>query len=214
MSARPAADRPASEREEFAETFLALGEHAPTVLPGWDAADLLEHLLLREGAPQLILGRRLPGRLGAAARQRIEDLRALPWRARVERFRTGPGRFSVAGRADALTGQAELLIHHEDLRRALEGHEVRVLDRERTEAAWRAVGLMAPVAMHVAADVTLVSPLGGRRYRSRSSRGSLRVHGDPLELLLWVTGRDEIARVRLHGDEGARRALAEGRRGL
>jgi hypothetical protein len=40
------------------------------------------------------------------------------------------------------------------------------------------------------------------------------VHGEPLELLLWVTGRDEVARVRLHGDEGARRALAEGRRGL
>lgn len=214
MNVEPSPGGPLTEREEFAQTFLALGEHAPTILPGWDAADLLEHLLLREGAPQLIVGQRLPGPLGAAARQRIEDLRALPWPARVEKFRAGPGRFSIAGRVDGLTGQAELLIHHEDLRRAQDGHDVRALDRERTAAAWRAVGYMAPVVMRVPADVTLISALGGRRFRARSSRGSLRVHGDPLELLLWVSGRDEIARVRLHGDEGARRALAEGRRGL
>lgn len=214
MSARPADDRALSEREEFAKTFLALGEHASTVLPGWDAADLLEHLLLREGAPQLLLGRRLPGRLGAAARQGIEDLRALPWRARVERFRTGPGRFSIAGRVDALSGQGELLIHHEDLRRAQPGWEPRPPQAERDRSAWRALGVMAPLAMRVAADVTFVSPQGGRRIGSRHAAGSLRVHGEPLDLLLWVTGRDEIARVRLHGDEGARRALAEGRRGL
>ncbi|WP_341855382.1 hypothetical protein [Brachybacterium sp. GPGPB12] len=115
---------------------------------------------------------------------------------------------------DRLSGQAEPLIHHEDLRRGRPDWEPRRPDAERDRAAWRAVGLMAPLAMRIPAEVTLVSPLGGRRPRSRGAEGSLRVHGEPLEPLLWVTGRDEVARVRIHGDSGGRRALAAGRRGL
>ncbi|ACU85385.1 conserved hypothetical protein TIGR03085 [Brachybacterium faecium DSM 4810] len=203
-----------TERESLTRTFLDLGPQAPTILPGWDAEDLLEHLLLREGAPHLIAGRKLPGPWRAAAGRELERRRAAPWQERVERFRTGPGRWSLAGRVDALSGQGELLIHHEDLRRAQDGWQPRRLSAERTADAWRSVGLMAPLAMRVRADVTLVSPVGGRRLRSRGAVGALRVHGEPLELLLWVSGRDDVARVRIHGDEAALRALGEGRRGL
>jgi len=207
-------ENPLSEREEFARTFLALGPEAPTILPGWDAAELLEHLLLREGAPHLRMAPSLPGPLGRRAQQSLERLRARPWQDRVEQFRRGPGRLSPVGRLDALSGQGELLIHHEDLRRARDGWEPRRLSPATAAAAWRAVGLMAPLAMRVRADVTLVSPLGGRQLRSRRAAGALRIHGEPLELLLWVSGRDEVARVRIHGDESALRALREGRRGL
>jgi uncharacterized protein (TIGR03085 family) len=168
----------------------------------------------REGAAHLQLGTRLPGPLGRRSREALERRRDLAWEERVDRFRRGPGPLSPVGRLDALSGQAELLIHHEDLRRAQRGWEPRPPEPERDRAAWRALGLMAPLALRVRAEILLVSPLGGRRLRSRRAEGSLRVHGEPLELLLWVTGRDEVARVRLHGDEGARRALAEGRRGL
>jgi uncharacterized protein (TIGR03085 family) len=202
------------EREAFAASFLSLGPEAPTILPGWDAEDLLEHLVQRESTPQLMLGARLPGALGRAAREAQERWRARDWEERVMGFRRGPGPLSPVGRLDALSGQAELLIHHEDLRRAQDGWEPRRPEPARDRAAWRATGLMAPLAMGVRADVTLVSPLGGRRLGARRAEGSLRVHGEPLELLLWVTGRDEVARVRIHGDEAARRALAEGRRGL
>lgn len=202
------------ERADVARTFLVLGPEAPTILPGWDATDLLEHLLLREGAPHLQLGLHLPGPPGARARRAVEALRASSWEDRVERFRRGPGRLSPIGRLDALGGQGELLIHHEDLRRAQPGWEPRRLPAAAAADAWRAVGLMAPLAMRVRADVTLVSPLGGRQLRSRRAAGSLRVHGEPLELLLWLSGRDGVARVRVHGDEPALRALREGRRGL
>ncbi|MBB5831489.1 TIGR03085 family metal-binding protein [Brachybacterium aquaticum] len=203
-----------TEREEFAATLAALGPQAPTILPGWDAADLLEHLLLREGGAHLLVGERLPGPLGRRAAESRAARREVPWAEQVARFRQGPGRLSPVGRLDALTGQAELLIHHEDLRRAQPGWEPRRLSREREDDAWRALGLMAPVSMRVRADVTLVSPRGGRRFGSRRAAGSLRVHGEPLELLLWVSGRDDVARVRLHGDGAARRALQDGRRGL
>lgn len=202
------------EREAFARTFLLHGPEAPTILPGWDATELLEHLLLREGAPHLRVGSRLPGPLGARAQRALDALRASSWQDRVARFRKGPGRLSPIGRIDALSGQGELLIHHEDLRRAQPGWEPRRLPAEAEADAWRAVGLMAPLAMRVRAEVTVVSPQGGRRLRSRHAVGSLRVHGDPLELLLWVSGRDEVARVRVHGDQAALRALDQGRRGL
>lgn len=205
---------PASEREAFADTFSALGPSAPTILPGWDATDLLEHLLLRERQPHLMIGGRLPGPLGRRAGSARQALRDLPWRERVDRFRAGPGRFSPVGAADRLSGQGELLIHHEDLRRAQDGWVPRRLPAQTAAAAWRAVGLMAPLAVHVRADVALVSPLGGRRVRSRRAEGSLRVHGEALELLLWVSGRDEVARVLVHGEAPALRALQEGRRGL
>lgn len=203
-----------TEREEFAATFLALGPTAPTILPGWDAAALLEHLHLRERAPHLMLAHRLPGPLAGRVRAALERYRRTPWEQRVAGFRAGPGPLSPIGRLDALSGQSELLIHHEDLRRAQDGWEPRRLPAARAEDAWRAVGLMAPLTMSVRADVTLVSPLGGRRLRARHSDGSLRVHGEPLELLLWVSGRDEVARVQVHGEPAALRALQDGRRGL
>lgn len=202
------------EREQFARSFLTLGPQAPTILPGWDSEDLLEHLLGRERRPALILGRRLTGPLGRRVDAARAAWRELPWEHRVETFREGPARLSPVGAMDRLSGQGELLIHHEDLRRAQPGWEPRVLDEETSALAWRALGLMAPLAMRVRADVTLVSPRGGRRLRSRRAAGSLRVHGEPLELLLWASGREEVARVRVHGDSGALRALREGRRGL
>lgn len=203
-----------TEREEFAATFLALGPTAPTILPGWDSAALLEHLHLRERAPHLMLAHRLPDPLSGRARAALERYRSTPWEQRVAGFRTAPGPLSPIGRLDALSGQSELLIHHEDLRRAQDGWEPRRTSAARAEDAWRAVGLMAPLAMSVRADVTLVSPLGGRRLRARRSAGSLRVHGEPLELLLWVSGREEVARVQVHGEPAALRALQDGRRGL
>lgn len=205
---------PGTEREQFAATFLALGPSAPTILPGWDAAALLEHLHLRERAPQLMLAQRLPDPLGRRARSALAQYRETPWEQRVASFRVAPGPLSPIGRLDALSGQGELLIHHEDLRRAQDGWEPRRAPAVNEEGAWRSVGLMAPLAMSVRADVTLVSPLGGRNLRSRRSVGSLRVHGEPLELLLWVSGRDQVARVQVHGEPAALRALQDGRRGL
>ena len=203
-----------TEREEFAASFLALGADAPTILPGWDASALLEHLHLRERAPHLMLASHLPGLLHRRAQAALARYRERSWTERVGLFRVPPGSLSPVGRLDALSGQAELLIHHEDLRRAQPSWEPRRLAAAVDRDAWRAVGLMAPLAMQVQADVTFVSPLGGRQVRTRRSVGSLRVHGDPLELLLWASGRDEVARVRVHGEPAALRALQDGRRGL
>lgn len=203
-----------SLREEISASFLELGPQAPTILPGWDAAQLLTHLLLRERYPYLLVGRSMPGGLGRRSDEAVARLESLPWREQVELLRSGPPRLSPVGRIDRLTGDAELLIHHQDLLRAQPGWTERPVRPEVQEQAWRLVGPMARVAMRVRADVTLVSPLGGRRLASRRGDGGLRVHGQPIDLLLWVSGRDETARVRVCGDQEARQALRAGRRGL
>ena len=76
------------------------------------------------------------------------------------------------------------------------------------------MGGFALIALKVPARVTLVSPRGGRQVGPRRAEGSLRVHGEVLELLLWVTGRDEVAQVQVQGDAAGLAALREGRRGI
>src|SRR5699024_1398772 len=80
---RAGGGRECDEREALAASFAALGPEAPTILPGWDAEDLLEHLVLRESVPHLIVGPRLPGALGRRAREARESWRDRPWTERV-----------------------------------------------------------------------------------------------------------------------------------
>lgn len=202
------------EREALAASFLSLGPDAATILPGWDARELMVHLLLRERHSALVPGLTLPGSLGSRARAVREELREADWETLVERLREGPGRLSPLGAVDRFSGQAEQLIHHEDLRRAQDGWEPRGPSGVSQEDAWRAVRLMAPLTLRVPVQVLLVSPLGGARVGSRTADASIRVHGEPVDLLLWATGRERVARVRLHGDAAGRRALAAGGRGL
>lgn len=203
-----------TERQQIADSFEQLGPEAPTILPGWGASELLEHLLLRERHALALAGSLVPGPLtGFALQRRRRQLAELSFSERVQLLREGPGPLSPTGRIDQLTGDGELLIHHEDLRRAQGGWEPRRLSARRSADVWRTVRRMAPVMAHIPAQVTLISPLGGLRLGSRWRDGSLRVHGDVMELLLWVSGRDEVARVRIHGDPVGLQALAEGRRG-
>lgn len=202
------------EREALAASFLALGPAAPTILPGWDARELMVHLLLRERHSALVPALRMPGPYGARARAVEGELRGADWETLVERLQEGPGRLSPLGAIDRLSGLAEQLIHHEDLRRAQDGWEPRGPGAVSQEDAWRAVRLMAPLTLRVPVRVLLVSPLGGARVGSRTAEASVRVHGEPVDLLLWATGRERVARVRVHGDDAGRRALAAGGRGL
>src|SRR5690625_404315 len=77
-------------RESLSAAFLDLGPRAPTILPGWEAAQLLSHLLLRERYPHLQIGRMLPSGLGRGAAAAVEQLEASPWQEQVELLRNGP----------------------------------------------------------------------------------------------------------------------------
>lgn len=204
----------ARERASLADDLELLGPDAPTVLPGWSARDLLLHLLLREGAPQLLVAAHVPGPVGGWSRGRIDALAALPWSRQVQRFRSGPPRLSPLRALDSFANTSENTVHHEDLLRAQPGWNPRPLTADDQRELWAVLRRMAPLLVRASVSVMLVSSFGGIRLGSaKADNGSVRVHGEPLELLLWAFGREQ-AQVRLEGSEFAQRALAQGRRGF
>ncbi|MCS6710627.1 TIGR03085 family protein [Brachybacterium sp. EF45031] len=203
------------ERRALADDFDRLGPDAPTILPGWDAEDLLEHLIVRETRPDLALGEAVPvPPVAERTRRALERRRETSWTRRVEEFRSGPARLSPLRPIDQLVNTGEYLVHHEDLLRAQPGWEPRPLGAEAERELWALVRRAARVLVRVPVDVTLVSPHGGVRVRTRHPEGTVRVHGPASELLLWIFGRDEVTQVEVIGDEDTLAALQRGRRGV
>lgn len=204
-----------SERASLADDFISFGPDAPTILPGWGAQDLLEHLIVREQRPDLALGVLVPVHaISDWAEAERAKLRELDWAEQVERFRSGPPRFSPVRGIDRLMNTGEYVVHHEDLLRARPGWSPRDLGEPAERELWGSVRHMGRGLIHAEADITLVSPLGGVRVPSKRSHGAVRVTGKPSELLLWSFGRDRVARVDVQGEPAAITALNAGRRGV
>ncbi|MBB3082012.1 TIGR03085 family metal-binding protein [Geodermatophilus sabuli] len=203
-SSRPLVDR---ERAELADLLAALGPDARTCCHGWTTAHLAAHLVVRERRPDAMPGLAVE-QLGIAApltawSHRLEDqLReSAPHADVVARLRSGPPAWSPLGwpLLARLVNTAEFAIHHEDARRAQPGWEPRALPRADQDELWGAAVLFARRA-------TGRVP-GGLRLRRSDVPGMVRrisraeppttVEGEPLELLLWASGRDDIARVEI-----------------
>ncbi|WP_058233989.1 TIGR03085 family metal-binding protein [Devriesea agamarum] len=202
------------ERTRLADALLVLGPKAPTLCAGWCADDLLEHLVLRERRPDLLLASVLP--LSPAqkiAREHHRRWEERPWVERVEVFRGGPQRFSPVRLMDPLMNTLEYYIHHEDLLRAQPTWHARPLSEQSQKELWNALGGAGRLLVSADVDVILVSAYGGIRA-SRGQQGSVRVYGLPCELVLWAFGRQDVADVWVEGDPRAIEALKQGRQGF
>jgi uncharacterized protein (TIGR03085 family) len=197
-SSRPLAAR---ERAGLADLLDALGPDAPTCCAGWTTAHLAAHLVVRERRPDAMPGlalEQLPAARALAARtHRIEDrLRAsTPYAEVVARLRSGPPAWSPLRWPvlDGLVNTAEFAIHHEDARRAQPDWAPRPLDRADQDALWGAAVLFARRtpggAVLRRSDVPDVEKRVGGAARI--------VEGEPLEVLLWASGRRDVARVKV-----------------
>jgi uncharacterized protein (TIGR03085 family) len=105
---------------------------------------------------------------------------------------------------DRLLNTAEMVIHHEDVRRAQPGWAPRDLPRSVQDQLWRSVPLLARgrAATSTAgglfvrrSDVPDGAP--GSERRLRDGQPTTTVIGAPLEVLLWVSGRATVACVDL-----------------
>lgn len=203
------------ERASLSDDFISFGPDAPTILDGWDAQELLEHLILRERRPDLLVGPKVPVQaISEWAEQGRAKLVDLDWAHQVAIFRQGPGRFSPVRGLDGLMNTGEYFVHHEDLRRARQGWEPRTLGESAERELWGVLKRMARLLVRATVDVTLVSPQGGLRLPGKRDAGSVRVHGNASELLLWAFGRDRVARVQLEGEPEALLVLNRGQRGV
>jgi uncharacterized protein (TIGR03085 family) len=197
-SSPPFAD---TERGALAELLDEVGPAAPTCCEGWTTAHLVAHLVARENRPDTLPGYGAEVAFGggplAAWSHRVEDsLReATPFPELVGRLRAGPPVWSplswppVARRLNT----TEFAIHHEDVRRAQPDWSPRVLPRDAQDALWGAVGLFARSAAGRRGLVLRRSDVAGTE--KRYGKGGRTVTGEPMELLLWASGRRDVARV-------------------
>jgi uncharacterized protein (TIGR03085 family) len=189
------------EREELCDLFLELGPDAPTLCEGWTTADLAAHLAVREREPWAAGGIMIE-RLAPFTEKRRQAWKAKGYEQVVATLRPGPPPWwRVPGLRD-LVNLNEWAIHHEDVRRA--SGRGRRTDRPDLEAAvWRTLrrGAWVMTRKVKGAGVDLVVPDGARAPGKGEPRAELR--GEPLELLLYLSGRRGAAEVALAGADTA-----------
>ena len=201
-SSRPLAER---ERAALADLLEELGPDAPTRCEGWTTAHLAAHLVTRDRRPDTTPGFALEatpvGRPFAAWSHHVEDrLRAgSRYADLVARVRSGPPRWLPAAwpPVSAVVDTAEYVIHHEDVRRAQPGWTPRALPREVQDRLWGNVVLFGRLAAGGVPGALVLrrSDAPGVERRYGSGTPETVVEGEPLELLLWASGRRDVARV-------------------
>jgi len=201
------------ERALLVTTMREVGPERPTLCGDWTTRDLAAHLVVREGRLDTAPGILIPALADYTARVQNQVASETDWDALLDKIASGPPTLSPFKLLDAVVNVAEMFIHHEDVRRAVTGWEPRELDAGTTAALARQVPLMARMALSkVPAHLSLRTPEG--KTLATVGRGpTVVVTGEPGELLMFVSGRDE-ARVTFTGDDDAVRAVRDGRSGL
>ncbi|MEU4684652.1 TIGR03085 family metal-binding protein [Streptomyces xinghaiensis] len=192
------------ERLLLADLLENAGPGAPTLCDGWTTRDLAVHLVVRERRPDAAAGmfvKPLASRLDRVA----AEFGAKPYEELIQLVRTGPPRmspFSVK-QIDEVANTVEFYVHTEDIRRAQPDWEPRELDPVLADALWsrvekaaRMMGRKSPVGL------VLRRP-DGRTAVAHRGTPVVTVTGEPGELLLFLYGRQEQARVETEGDKDA-----------
>ena len=190
----------ARERASLADLLEELGPDASTCCAGWTTAHLAAHVVVRDSRPDAMPGlgveRFWPANPLSRWSHSLEDRTrtGTPFRELVGRVRSGPPAWSPVRlpAVDRLLNGSEFVIHHEDVRRAQPGWAPRALPVRDQDELWGLVKGFARLAK---------KPLVLRRsdatgIEHRVGSGTPRtVTGEPLELLLWLSGRRDVARV-------------------
>jgi uncharacterized protein (TIGR03085 family) len=201
------------ERSALVDTLREVGPDAPTLCAGWTTRDLAAHLVVRERRLDATPGITLPFLAGYTAEVQDRLTRSTSWDDLVELVASGPPIYSPFKLLDSVANLGEMFIHHEDVRRAVDGWQPRVLDESTAAALCRQLGFLSRIALgKQPAQVTLRTPDG--RQIARVGRGdAVTVTGEPQELVLFVAGRDAV-RVEFDGDPQAVAAVRGSHRGL
>ncbi|MBN1092456.1 TIGR03085 family protein [Blastococcus sp. TML/M2B] len=204
MTSAPDASAPLAdqERRALADLLDELGPDAPTCCAGWTTAHLAAHLAVRDRRPDAMPGYALEqvpglGRLGAWS-HRVEDSARLQrsYAELVTAVRSGPPAWSpLAWPGLERLNAPEFAIHHEDVRRAQPGWTPRELPAGVQDQLWVPARLYARRAAGRRGAVLRRTDRPGTE--ARIGAGGRTVEGEPLELLLWASGRTGVARVRI-----------------
>jgi uncharacterized protein (TIGR03085 family) len=201
------------ERSALVDTLRKVGPDAPTLCAGWKTRDLAAHLVVRERRLDATPGISIPFLAGYTAKVQDQTARSTSWDDLVQMVASGPPIYSPFRLLDPVANLGEMFIHHEDVRRAVDGWQPRVLDDSIASALSRQLGLLSRMALGKQPAQLTLQTTDGRRV-ARVGRGDpVTVTGEPQELVLFVAGRDAV-RVEFDGDPQAIAAVRESKRGL
>jgi uncharacterized protein (TIGR03085 family) len=200
------------ERSALVDTMRDVGPDAPTLCGDWTTRDLAAHLVVRERRLDATPGITIPALAGYTATVQRQVARSTDWEELLNKIASGPPLYSPFKLLDPVANMGEMFIHHEDVRRAQTGWEPRRLDDGTVKALGRGLPIMARLTLAKApARVSLCTP-DGRTLVTVGRGPELTVTGEPQELLLFISGRDE-ARLTF-SDAQAVQAVRAARRGL
>jgi uncharacterized protein (TIGR03085 family) len=200
-----------SERHQLADLLLRLGPDEPTLCAGWTTRDLAAHLVVRERRPDSAAGMLVPPLRGYSEKIRLAKA-AEPFERIVEQVRNPPWWSPISNPlVDELANAGEFFIHHEDVRRASGGWAPRDLSREQSAVLWRNAQFAGKMALRrVKIPVRVVESTGlGEFVAGTDPRATLR--GPVGELALFLSGRQDVARVEI---DGASEELRQARLGI
>jgi uncharacterized protein (TIGR03085 family) len=192
----------ARERARLADVLDEVGPDAPTCCEGWTTAHLAAHVVVRDSRPDAMPGLGLERFWSAGPLSRwshsVEDRTrtSTPYADLVTRVRTGPPAWSPVRlpAVDRVLNGSEFVIHHEDVRRAQPDWAPRALPPHDQDELWGLVKGFArlvrkPLLLRRSDATEVEHRVGPAATTPRT------VSGEPLELLLWLSGRRPVARV-------------------
>jgi len=189
------------ERSALCDLLAELGPDAPTLCEGWRSADLAAHLFIREHRPDAAPGCQLKFAPIQAWTRRVQDgaRDTLTWEALISKIRAGPP--LLMRPFDQGMNTVEYFVHHEDLRRAQPDWGPRLLSTEDETALWSRLGYFRTATL-VSTTIFHRPPAAGRLEApvqpplllTRNGQGTV-VQGPVGELVMWLTGRRQAARV-------------------
>ena len=205
------------ERAALADLLDRVGPDHPTLSGPWTTRDLAAHLVIREGRPDATLGIVVRPLSRYTERVRKKTARR-PYDELVERIRSGPPlwspfRIPVIDRAG---NAAEYFVHHEDVRRAVDGWEPREPDGERYRTLLAVLRRMGRILFRRSQVTVRVDPGTGTpvTVRDVADAPKVTIIGSPDELLMFAYGREARSRVELDGDDEAVAAFRSANRSV
>jgi uncharacterized protein (TIGR03085 family) len=185
------------ERLALADLLADLGPDQPTLCTGWTTGDLAAHLVMRDRRPDAAAGTVIPALAAHGERVRLAQ-RAKPYATTLGLLRTPPWWSPASHRPlEALTNTGEFFIHHEDVRRARPEWEPRALAAEDAAALWGQARFRARMALGRLGVPITVRADGFGEVAIKGDETVL--SGPPGELILFLAGRRNAARVEITG---------------
>ncbi|MBM6591228.1 TIGR03085 family metal-binding protein [Brevibacterium sp. RIT 803] len=191
-----------TERLRLVDTAHRAGEDAPTLCEGWTTRDLATHLVIRERHPAAALGIFMPKFEGKREEQE-HAYASMPY-SHLLGLVASPPRWTPGGwpGVESVMNTAEYVVHHEDIRRAAIEWIPRRLSLPENRAVWAACRTaLLPFVAKAEGRVEISSPGFGQRSAGRQSGGSngraggITITGEPVEILLYLMGRERRALV-------------------